>query len=84
MLLRCCLNDFEMLPVAHVACVFTFYMRWTCIVRSIYFRIFTASTLITFLSPEIATSINIHIPLSVSWIRMSSLLLGIVLSVYYY
>jgi hypothetical protein len=30
-------------------------------VRSLYFKIFSASFFITFLSPEIATSINIHV-----------------------
>jgi hypothetical protein len=51
------------------------------IVRSLYFRIFSASFLITFLSSEIATSIYIHVPFSLSWIIISGLLLGIVLSV---
>ena len=37
--------------------------------------------LITFLSPETAMSINTHVPFSLSWIIMSDLLLGIVLSV---
>jgi len=46
-----------------------------------YFRIFSASYLITFLSPEIATSINVHVPFSLSRIMMSGLLLGTVLSV---
>ena len=49
--------------------------------RSLYFRIFSASFLITFLSPEIATSMNIHVPFSLSRIIMSGLLLGIVLLV---
>jgi hypothetical protein len=40
-----------------------------------------ASFLITCLSPEIATSINIHIPFSLTQIIMSGLLLGIFLSV---
>jgi uncharacterized membrane protein len=31
-------------------------------VRSLYFNIFSASFLITFLSLEIATSINMHVP----------------------
>jgi len=35
-------------------------MRCISIVRSLYFKIFSASFLITFLSPEIATSISIH------------------------
>ena len=48
--------------------------------RSLYFRIFSPF-LITFLSPEIATPINIHVPFSLSGIMMSGLLLGRVLSV---
>ena len=56
-------------------------MRCISIVRSLYFRIFSASFLITFLSPEIATSINIHVPFSLSQIIMSGLLLETVLSV---
>jgi hypothetical protein len=50
-------------------------------VRSLHFNTFSASFLITFLSPEIATSINMHVPFSLSQIIMSGLLLGIVLSV---
>jgi len=57
----------------------TFHMRCISIVRSLYFN-FSASFLITFLSPEIAASINIHAPFSLSRIIMSGLLLGIVLS----
>jgi hypothetical protein len=30
--------------------------------RSLYFKFFSASCLITFLSPGIPTSINIHVP----------------------
>jgi hydrogenase/urease accessory protein HupE len=56
-------------------------MHCISIVRSLYFRILSASFLITFLSPEIATSINVHVPFSLSRIIMSGLLLGIVLSV---
>jgi hypothetical protein len=56
-------------------------MRCTSIVRSLYFRIFSASFLITFLSHEIATSVNIHVLFSLTRIIMSGLLLGIVLSV---
>ena len=37
-------------------------MRCISIVRSLYFRIFSASFLLTFLSPEIAASFNIHVP----------------------
>jgi hypothetical protein len=49
------LNDLEIVPVAPIitgiTCVFTFHMRCIYIVRSLYFRIFSASFLITFLSP---------------------------------
>jgi len=59
------LNYFEMVPVAPIITGitfgFTFDMRCISIVKSLYFRIFSASFLITFLSPETATSINIHI-----------------------
>ena len=83
MLLLYFLNDFEMVPVAPIitgiTLVFTFHMR--CIVRSLYLKIFSASFLITFLSSEIATSININVPFSLSRIIMSGLLLGMVLSV---
>ena len=82
------LNDFEIVPVAPIITgitfVFTFHMRCVSIVRSLYFRIFSASFLITFLSPEIATFINIHFPFSLSRIIMSGLLLGIYYYYYYY
>ena len=85
MLLTYFLNDSEIVPVAPIITgitfVFTFHMRYISIVRSLYFRIFSASFLIAFLSPEIATSINIHVPFSLSRIIMSGLLLGTVLSV---
>jgi len=85
MLLRDFLNEFEIVPFAPIITgitfVFTFHMRCISIVKSLYFRIFSDSFLITFLSPEIATSINIHVPFSLSRIIMSGLLLGIVLSV---
>jgi len=86
MLLTYFLNEFEMFPVApiitEITFVFTFYMRCISIVRSLYFRIFSASFLITFLSPEIASSINIHVLFSLSRIIMFGLLLGMVLSVW--
>src|SRR5215469_16342748 len=85
MLLTYFLNDLEMVPVAPITTgitfAFTFHMRCISIVRSLYFKIFSASFLITLLSPEIATSINLHVPISLSRIIMSGLLLGIVLSV---
>jgi hypothetical protein len=67
MLVRYFLNDFEMVPVARIITgiifVFTFNIHCIYIVRSLYFRIFSASFLITFLSHEIATSINMKFPL---------------------
>jgi len=85
MLLAYFLNDFEIVPVAPVITgitfLYTFHMRCISIVRPLYFRIFSASFLMVFLSPEIATSINIHVPFSLSHIIISGLLLGIVLSV---
>ena len=85
MLLTYFLNDFEIVPVAPIITGitfdFTFHMRCISIVRPLYFKIFSASFLIIFLSPGIATSINIHVPFSLSRIIMSGLLLAIVLSV---
>ena len=79
------LNDLEMVQVAPIitgiTLVFTFHMRCVSIVRSLYFEIFSAYFLITFLSAGIATSINMHVLFSLSLIIMSGLLLGIVLSV---
>ena len=77
MLLMYFLNDFEMVLVAPI----TIHIRCISIVGSSYFKIFSASFLITFLSPEIATSINIHVPFSLSRFVTSGLLLGMVLSV---
>ena len=79
------LNDFEMVPVAPVitgiTVVFTFHIRLISIVRSLYFKFFSASFLITLLSPEMVTSIGMHVLFSLSRIILSGLLLGIVLSV---
>jgi hypothetical protein len=55
------LNDFYMVPVAPVITgiitfVFTFHMRYASIVRSLYFRIFSASFFVAPLSPKIAIS----------------------------
>jgi hypothetical protein len=53
MLLKYFLKDFEVVPVASiitgVTSVFTFYMRCISIIRSLYFRIFSASFFITFI-----------------------------------
>ena len=85
MLLTYFLNDFEIVPVAPIITGITFgftlHMRCISIVRSLYFRIFSGCFLITFLSPEITTSIKLHVPFSLSRIMMSGFLLGIVLSV---
>jgi ABC-type nickel/cobalt efflux system permease component RcnA len=58
MLLTYFLNDFEMVPVAPVTSVITlgstFHIRCISVVNYLYFKIFSASFLITFLSPEIA------------------------------
>jgi hypothetical protein len=78
------LNDFEMVPVAPVITgitfVFTLHMRCISTV-SLYLGIFSAYFFITFLSPEIATFINIHVRFSLSRIMMSGLVLGMVLLV---
>ena len=83
-LLRYFLNDYGMVPVAPVITgitfVFTLCMRCISLVSSFYFGIFSASFLITFLSPEIATSINTYTRFSLSRIIMSGLFLGMVLS----
>ena len=80
-----CLNDSEAVPFAHIITVITysciFHVCCIYIVRYLYFIIFSAHFLVTFLSPEISTSINIHVSFSLPWIVMSSLLLGLVLSV---
>ena len=68
MLLTYFLNAFEIVPVTPIITgitstvllpvsplFFTFHMCCISIVRSLYFRIFLASFLVTFLSPEIAT-----------------------------
>ena len=49
-------------------------MRSIFIVQSLYFRIFSAFFFITFLFPEIAASVNIHVPFSLALIMMSGLL----------
>jgi len=74
-LLRYCLGDYEMVPfssiITSITFTFTFHMRWISIMRSLYFKIFTSFLLITFLSPGIATSINMHVPCLSLQIMMS-------------
>jgi len=88
MLPRYFLNYFDIFPVAlvitSITFASTFYTRWISIVTSLYFKIFSASFLITFLTPEIATSFKISFPFSLLRILMSSWLLGTVLSVFTY
>jgi len=66
MLIGYFLSDFQMVPavpvVTGITCAFTFYMRCIPIVRSSYFRIFSAPFLIIFLSPDSATSVDMHVP----------------------
>jgi len=80
--LRYCLSDFEMVPVDPVFTgnTFTFHMLQISVVWSLHFRIFSASFLITFLSPEIATFFNIRVRFALSRIMMSGSLLGMVLT----
>ena len=66
-----------------VSLFFAFHMRFIPTIESLYFKIFSASFLIKFLSPGTATSLNIRVPFSLSRMVMSSLLLGTVLSVCY-
>ena len=60
MLLRYSLSDIETVPVSPlisgIIFVFTFYVRCISVVRTLYFKIFSASFLSPFLSPHIATS----------------------------
>ena len=60
--------------ITDITFVFAFLMRCVSIV------IFSVSFFITFLALEIATSINIPAPFSISRIMMSSLLLEMILS----
>ena len=64
------MNDFEMVLVAPVVTgitpVFTFHMLCISSVSCSYFRTFSSSLLIKFVSPEIATALNIHVPSSLS------------------
>ena len=84
-LLRYCLSDFEMVSVAliitGITFAFIFHMPWISIMRSLYFNIFSSTLLITFLSPDIGTSIDKHVPCLFSRTVMSDLLLGVVLPV---
>ena len=66
MFFRHIFNDFELVPIVPVITgiisVFTFHMRCISTVRYSYLRIFAASSVITFLSPEIVKSISTYVP----------------------
>jgi len=62
-------------------CLYTTYALYFCCKVFIFSNLLWFFFLITFLSPEIAISINIHVPLLLARIVMSDLLLGMVLSV---
>ena len=68
MLLRYFLNDLQEVSAVHIITgitfVFTFQIHGISAVRSLYFELFTASVLITFLSPDTARSGNLHVPFS--------------------
>ena len=70
MLLTYFLNDLEMAPavpiITGITLAFTFHMHCISVVMSLYSKIFSASFLVTFQSPEIATSINMRVPFSLS------------------
>jgi hypothetical protein len=76
MLLGYFLNYFDIFPVAlvitSITFASTFYTRRISIVKSLYFKILSASSLITFLSPEIALSFKTHVPFSLLQVLMSS------------
>jgi hypothetical protein len=84
-LLRYCLSDFKMVPIVpiitDITFAFTFHMRRISIMSFFLMKIFSASFLVAFLSPGIATLSNIRVPCLLSRIMMSGVLLGIVLSV---
>ena len=85
LLLRYCLSDLEMVSVTPVITgiifALTFHMHRDSVMRYLYFKIFSASLLTTFLSPGIAVSITVHVPCLIAWIMTSSLSLG---CCYYY
>ena len=63
--LRYFLNDFQVVPFALVitatTLVFTFHIHCISILTFSHFTVFSAFFLITFLTPEITTSIKIHL-----------------------
>jgi hypothetical protein len=85
MLLKYCKSDFEIVPVdpiiTGIAFDFTLHIHWLSIMRSLYFKIFSAYFLIKLLSPQFVTSIKC-IFLFYYHRLTSSLLLRTVLSVH--
>jgi hypothetical protein len=78
MLLRCFLNDFEVVPVARftgIAFISIFHTCSVSVVKSLCFRIFSDYFFVTFLSSEIAVCINVGAPFSLSRTIMSGSLL---------
>jgi prepilin signal peptidase PulO-like enzyme (type II secretory pathway) len=79
-LLRYCLTDFQMVPVAPIITgitfVFTVHMRSVSTVQSLYFRLLSAPLLTTILPPHFTS-----LPFPPPHITLSSLLLAAVLSV---
>ena len=67
--------------VTGITIVFAFHMLCISIVRSLYFTIFPAAFLNTFLSPQYATSITVRVPFFIITHYAVGLLLGMVLSV---
>jgi len=65
--------------VSDITSVFTFHIRCISVVSPLCLKIFWASFLITFLSPEIAVSIVRHVPFSLLRIIDVRFLLGMVL-----
>jgi hypothetical protein len=77
MLLRYFLNDLEVVDPVIIDIAFVSYIVVTVFIvwgtYHVYIRNFLASFLIIFISPAIATSINIHVPFALSHIMMSGL-----------
>jgi hypothetical protein len=69
--------------ITGITFVFAFHINCISVARYFYFKIFSASFLITFLSPEIAMFINRRVPFSLSRTMMSGLLLGTILSFFH-
>jgi hypothetical protein len=82
-LLRYFLNVFRWLRLSLLLLVWRLFLYSACAISLLKdlwkFKMFSVFSYITFLFHEIATSTNIHIPLSLSRIMMSGLLLWMIL-----